>query len=180
MLRLIKRKTLLMILAALFVSAVSSRANSNESLNINIPPLLINTLKFAFNSKSDACNVRGNLISSASKYIGTPYRFNGTSPGGFDCSGYVRFIYQKFGYNLAHSSRALASTGDRVSRENAQPGDLVLFAYRGNVHHVAMVYSNIDGDLKIIHSCNSKGVAIESVDGSNYWKQRLYTIRRIL
>jgi hypothetical protein len=79
-------------------------------------------------------------VDYAKRFIGVPYRWGGSSPGsGFDCSGLVRFVYQRFGVSLPHSSYADFNLGQRVSRWALKPGDLVFFNGLG---HVGMYVGN--------------------------------------
>ena len=145
----------------------------------SIPPFLLNTINMMFNL-SGKVKMRANIIDYATKYIGTPYRSGGTHPGGFDCSGFVRFVYSEYGMTLDHSSRTLSMKGESIKPEDAKPGDLIFFAAKGRVHHVGIVYSNFNKDLKMIHSSNSKGVTIDAIYSSAYWSSRLYCIKRVL
>lgn len=77
------------------------------------------------------------VFSVAQQYIGTPYVFGGASPAGFDCSGYVQFVYAQFGVSLPHSVSGQAAAGKRISIEDARPGDIVIMSghdgfYAGN------------------------------------------------
>ena len=67
------------------------------------------------------------------RFLGAPYRWGGSSPGGFDCSGLVRYVYRRFGVDLPHSSYADFNLGRRVGRRALEPGDLVFFSGLGHV-----------------------------------------------
>lgn len=75
------------------------------------------------------------VLNAVRKQLGTPYRWGGASPGGFDCSGLVMWAYGRGGISLPHSSYALMSAGRAVKRSGMRPGDLV-FSYGGG--HVGM------------------------------------------
>ena len=77
------------------------------------------------------------VVAVGEQYIGTPYVFGGADPSGFDCSGFIKFVYAQFGVNLAHSVTAQAAAGTRISTADAVPGDLVIMSghdgiYMGN------------------------------------------------
>ena len=67
------------------------------------------------------------VLQVAAQYVGTPYIFGGSNPRGFDCSGYVMFVFAQFGVELRHSVTAQARVGIIVSPEDARPGDVVIF-----------------------------------------------------
>lgn len=86
------------------------------------------------------------VISYAKRFLGVRYVWGGSSPrSGFDCSGFVRFVYGHFGISLAHSSWAQFDRGRRVSRRSLKPGDLVFFDGEGHVG----IYV---GDGRFIHA----------------------------
>jgi cell wall-associated NlpC family hydrolase len=66
------------------------------------------------------------VFAVAQQYIGTPYVYGGDTPAGFDCSGYVMFVYAQFGISLPHSASAQGAMGTRISIQDAQPGDVVI------------------------------------------------------
>jgi cell wall-associated NlpC family hydrolase len=72
-------------------------------------------------------------VDFAKRFIGVPYRWGGSSPSGFDCSGLVRYVYRRFGIDLPHSSYADYNLGRRVGRWALKPGDLVFFSGLGHV-----------------------------------------------
>jgi cell wall-associated NlpC family hydrolase len=73
------------------------------------------------------------VVGVAMSYLGTPYAWGGSSPGGFDCSGLVSYAYSRVGVSLPHSSYALWNVGTAVPRDQLEPGDLVFFDGLGHV-----------------------------------------------
>ncbi len=93
---------------------------------------------------------------------GAPYAWGGSSPAGFDCSGFTRYVYGKLGIPLAHSSYDQWTSGWRVPRRDLQPGDLVFFAGLGHVG----IYI---GDGKFVHAPHTGTVvSIDRLSGSWY------------
>lgn len=124
------------------------------------------------------------VISTAKQYLGTPYRSGGNTPRGFCCSGFTRFVFGKFGYNLNGSAPGQYSHGRSVSSSELQPGDLVFFGGRRNsksIGHVGIVTEadNAKGTFKFIHSATSSGICISS-SAEPYYKGRYVGARRIL
>jgi peptidoglycan DL-endopeptidase CwlO len=72
-------------------------------------------------------------VALASRYIGTPYRFGGARPGGFDCSGLVQYVYKQLGKKLPRTAAEQAAAVRHVPRSQARPGDLVLFPGGGHI-----------------------------------------------
>ena len=75
----------------------------------------------------------GGVVGIAMRYLGTPYRWGGASPGGFDCSGFVMYVFAQIGVSLPHNAAAQYGYGSPVSRSELQPGDLVFFDGLGHV-----------------------------------------------
>ncbi len=82
---------------------------------------------------------RARVLREAAKLKGTPYRYGGTTPRGFDCSGYTGYVYKKAGKKLPRTSRAQYSATKHITRKAAKPGDLVFFkSGGGGVYHVGI------------------------------------------
>ena len=77
----------------------------------------------------------GSIMAIAARYEGTPYVYGGTSPSGFDCSGYVQYVFKQVGISLPRTASAQSQAGPRVSRSEARPGDIVSFVDGGGVYH---------------------------------------------
>ena len=96
------------------------------------------------------------VLATADRYVGTPYVYGGTTPDGFDCSGFVQYVFRKRGVSLPRtaSQQAHAGTRVRLSRDALRPGDLLLFSSDGDrVDHVG-IYA---GNDRFIHSSSSGG-----------------------
>lgn len=78
------------------------------------------------------------VIAIASRYFGVPYRFGGTTPRGFDCSGLTQYVYAQLGIDLPRTAAQQYGATRRVSRSEAQPGDLVFFFGGGSISHVGI------------------------------------------
>lgn len=115
-------------------------------------------------------NLREELVSTARRFIGIPYRWGGTTAkNGFDCSGLTMVSYRLNGLNLPRVSRSQFEAGKWVAKKNLQPGDLVFFATKGGtrVTHVGMYVGN--GDF--IHAPRTgKNVRIEKLSNSFFAK----------
>ena len=116
------------------------------------------------------------LITTAKKYIGVPYKWGGTTTKGFDCSGYVQYVFNKHDIELPRTSREQYTVGYKVSKSNLQPGDLVFFNTSGKgVSHVGIYI----GDGQFIHSGTTNGVVIADLFGA-YWSNLYLGARRVL
>jgi hypothetical protein len=115
------------------------------------------------------------FFDNVSQYFGTRYRFGGQTPAGFDCSGFVRFIYNKaFNMHLPRSSREMSGIGNKISKDELQPGDLVFFQTRGQrINHVGIFI----GNDTFVHSSLSKGIAEDKLKYQYYEKRFAGAVR---
>jgi cell wall-associated NlpC family hydrolase len=117
---------------------------------------------------------RKKLIEYAEKCIGVPYLYGGDSLDGFDCSGFVGYVYQGVNLQLGRTSRDQYEFCKKIERSEIQKGDLIFFNSGGeDVTHVGIVISHANEPLKMIHSSSSKGVIITNVDESDYWLKKI-------
>lgn len=122
------------------------------------------------------------VIPTAERYIGVKYKWGGTTPtGGFDCSGYVQYVFARHGVKLPRTSRAQAVVGARVPLDfgSLSTGDLIMFAVNGKaISHVA-IYA---GDRRIIHSSKSgSGVRYDNLMSSRgaWYRNNAVVARRV-
>lgn len=116
------------------------------------------------------------IISNAFQYIGVPYVFGGTSPYGFDCSGFTKYVFASAGISLPRTADNQFYAGTRVSMNNLRAGDLVFFeTYEPGPSHVGIYI----GDGEFIHAGSSTGVAVSGLY-DRYWGQRYIGACRVL
>jgi cell wall-associated NlpC family hydrolase len=122
------------------------------------------------------------VIPTAERYIGVKYKWGGTSPrSGFDCSGYVQYVFAKHGVQLPRTSRAQAYAGDRIPLrfDALRTGDLIMFASPGKaISHVA-IYA---GNKRILHSSKSgSGVRYDNLTTSRgqWYRDNAVVARRV-
>jgi cell wall-associated NlpC family hydrolase len=118
-----------------------------------------------------------NLFTDVKQYLGIRYRFGGDNPSGFDCSGFVSYMFNKtLDVKLPHSSQEMATMGPKVSRSELRPGDLVFFTNGKNrINHVGIFI----GNNTFVHSSLSRGITRDTLD-ENYFDKRFATGVRIL
>lgn len=118
------------------------------------------------------------VVEYAKQYLGYPYVYGGTKPEtGFDCTGFTYYIYNACGYSLSRSCSVQAQSGVAVSREELQPGDLLLFnnTSDGSIGHVGIYI----GNGQFIHAANPRrGVVIDTIE-TGYYNTYYYLARRI-
>ncbi|MFD2656181.1 NlpC/P60 family protein [Gracilibacillus thailandensis] len=127
------------------------------------------------NTSSSASSVSvSEIISSAKDHLGTPYRWGGTSTSGFDCSGYLQYVFNQLGVNLPRTVSEIWNATKQV--EQPSVGDIVFFeTYKPGPSHAGIYL----GDDKFIHASESNGVDISELSMS-YWSERYLGAKRVI
>jgi cell wall-associated NlpC family hydrolase len=124
------------------------------------------------------------VVAFAESLTGTPYLARGAHPdSGFDCSGFVSYVFARHGFDVPRSSSAYATFGLPVDSADARPGDILVFtgtdASKRTPGHVGVVTAHKPGFLLFVHSSSSRGVVTDNVASRHYHKRWL-GVRRVI
>lgn len=117
--------------------------------------------------------VRSRLVSTALQYLGAPYARGGASPAGFDCSGFVKFVYARAGVALPHGAAQQYRLGSAVSRDELMAGDIVFF---DSLRHSGIYI----GDARFVHATKPGDVVTVSRLDEEWFRRRWVGARRVL
>lgn len=132
------------------------------------------------NSENSADKEANSVVKAAHKFLGTPYKYGGTTSSGLDCSGLVINSFQAVGFQMPRMSREQADKGKEVRLKDVREGDLVFFTTSGSrINHVGIVEKVKNGEIFFIHSSTSKGVIVSSLE-ETYWNKRFVKATRVL
>jgi cell wall-associated NlpC family hydrolase len=138
-----------------------------EEITLKIAPLKSNAGKL------------DSIIYFAFTHVGKEYKFGKEGPDAFDCSGFIGYVFKHYGEKLPHNANMISKLGEEVPLENIKKGDLIFFG-SSSAYHVAMYVAEPGDNPKIIH-CVSRGVCIDSFDGSSHWgKSNVYKVKRMI
>lgn len=127
-------------------------------------------------SASSGTAAGNKIVATAKQYLGVPYKWGGTDPSGFDCSGFVYYVLRCNGINVSRTQVPMYSEGTPVSKANLQPGDLVFFqnTYKAGLSHVGIYV----GDGQFIHAPSSGRVVSYADLNSDYYTAHYYGAAR--
>ena len=123
--------------------------------------------------------LRTEIVSYAKQHLGTNYVYGGSTPKGFDCSGFTSHVMSEFNIDLHRTSRDQAKQGEKIKLKQAKAGDLIFFSKGGRVFHVAIVASNKNGQIHIVHSTSSRGVVVDNLTNSSYWFPKIHAVKDV-
>ena len=165
-------------LAATAISALAFSATASTALaaplDAPIPEaaLAAGTQAVLAPGTSAGVVARGNEVADlAEQYVGSPYRWGGASPGGFDCTGFVMWVYSQFGVSLPHNEAGQLASGESVNADDLQPGDVLVFAntYRRGLSHTGIYV----GNGQFVHAADERHGVMVSALWDSYWGPRL-------
>ena len=168
-------KKILLTIFLLGSIAFSSKAQDNVSLTMQYQKMMekvISGIPEVANSTSTK------IMDFAKSLIGTRYRYASSNPNvGFDCSGFVSYVYKQFGFTGARSSADFAKKGKAIKLADAKVGDVLVFTGSNSKvrrpGHVGIIYSiDEEGKIKFIHSSSGKAKGVTITDLEGYYKNR--------
>ena len=123
---------------------------------------------------TSANSTDNSVVNYAKKFLGTKYKWAGTTPAGFDCSGYTSYVMKNFNKTIPRRASDQYLKSKKVKLKNVKPGDLVFFGTKNNISHVGIIVSSEKNNPVMIHSSSSRGIIITDIYKSSYWKNKLY------
>ncbi|WP_438296456.1 C40 family peptidase [Sporosarcina sp. FA15] len=129
-----------------------------------------------FVGQAEASSKPAAISKTATSLIGVKYSYGGNTMSGFDCSGYVSYVFKQHNVQVSRTAASMHASGTSVSKANLETGDLVFFNTAGKrVSHVGIYI----GDGKFAHASTSKGVRVDKLNDPYYWGERYVGAKRI-
>ena len=130
-----------------------------------------------YSSPSYSASEGERIVSKAKEYMGTPYVYGGSTPSGFDCSGFVYYVFRQCGYSVTRTATTQNGDGVQVSRSELQPGDILIFynSAKSGIGHSGIYI----GGGEFIHASSSGGKVMISSLSSTYYDTHYYSARRV-
>jgi len=136
------------------------------------------TVVMYYHSADEALTLRHALVALGRRYMGVPYRLGGMSPRAFDCSGFTKYLYDKYDIDLTRRASTQLADGIIVSKESLQVGDLIFLKFPGESHQASHVGIYV-GNNQILHASSSRGIALNDLS-SDYYTRYYLCARRII
>lgn len=152
---------------------IHDKRTNGEVANKDKPNEIENKDETVSNTNDNYKEFRQKMVVYAKSLVGVKYKWAGNSPDGFDCSGFVGYVHQKYGFTLPRSASDQLAQAKKLKLDEAFMGDLVFFASGSTISHVGLVISNKGENLMMVHSSTSKGVIITEIPTSTYWQGKL-------
>jgi cell wall-associated NlpC family hydrolase len=131
----------------------------------------------AYHPTPEMMALRRQIVLDALGQIGRPYRYGGTTPDGFDCSGLVQYCYALAGMRIPRSTRDQHQFGDEIDLDDAEPADLLFYSFGGGrVDHVALYL----GDGEAVHAPATGRTVIVAPVAQKWWSQRFVDAVRVI
>lgn len=177
-------KYLVLLLIAVSVAVISRGTRVDAAIH---PDFAIggpdDTLALKPDSGIKKLTLVDSILDYADNFLGIKYRSGGKTPKGFDCSGFVMFVFKNFGYSTPPSSSAIKTIGKEVKRDSAKPGDIIYFtgtnAKSKRPGHVGIITEIKDGAIHFIHASVNLGISVTNTE-EKYYKKRFLGIRRVI
>lgn len=171
-----KSLALLFIITFFYIKCATIEYLTDRPADVTPPP------RTAKKVSNEELEFREEIIEFAKKYVGSKYRYAGADPNGFDCSGFTSYVLKNFKIPVDRTSRSQANNGRAVDISEVKPGDLLYFSRSstGTVFHVGMVVENSKDGIVMIHSATNRGVVVDNISHSSYWKPKLRGARDVL
>ncbi|ALJ00372.1 C40 family peptidase [Rufibacter tibetensis] len=140
-------------------------------------PASLGVLEGKYATKADS------VVAFALQRYGADYTYGGVTEEGFDCSGFITYVFQQFGMSIPHGTTYQAKLGESVSMQEAKKGDLIVFTGTNledrTPGHIGIVITNPPKAIQFVHSSSNGGVKVSEAEGTLYQK-RFLDIRRVL
>lgn len=122
----------------------------------------------------DVNDSRKKILNRSKELIGVPYQWAGSSPSGFDCSGFTSYLMDtELNKKLDRRAQDQYNSSKKIKRKHVKPGDFIFFDNGSGISHVGIVFSTNNSSIQMIHASTSVGISIVDIYQSSYWKQRI-------
>ena len=176
-----KNYVLLLVLMVAFSNCKSSKRAKVATKKSKIEQHETTTISDVENNET--ASTPSEIITYSKQFLGTRYKWGGTTKRGMDCSGLVRESFKAHQIYLPRISRDMAKTGKKIKLHQTLEGDLLFFKTgkrrRNLINHVGLVVEIKNNAIYFIHATTSKGVIISSLN-EDYWKSAFTEVRRVL